>query len=414
MLKVPEEFKSLYTSPKSIHLVTGGRGSAKSFNVALFILRLTYEKNHTILYTRYTMTSAQISIIPEFLEKMQMEGLEEDFKITQNSVINKLTGSKILFRGILANGKNQTANLKSITGLSDFVVDEAEEWVEERSYQTILDSVRKKGVKNRIIIVMNNCGRNHFIYKNYIKKSKEIKQVEGYDVEMSTLPEVNHIHSCYVDYKEYLSDNFLENAERMKERDKVRYGEIYIGLWINKDGEMMYPNGIVEYDYDIDLTKSINYSFTDVSGGGDYFCTWFIALQSDKFHVFDCIYKQSNSTVTKPLLAQKAQMYHCAQNVIETNKDGEVFVNDYHEAGIPAMGVFNTQSKLSRIEAFADRIDLFLFKKNGSEEFEKAKEHLRDYPRTGYANTQEGYDDAPDAISMAQHFFYINYNYLFR
>lgn len=414
MLKVPEEYKSLYTSPKPIQLITGGRGSAKSFNVALFFVRLTYEKNHTILYTRYTMTSAQISIIPEFLEKMQMEGLESDFRITQNSVINKLTGSKTLFRGILANGKNQTANLKSIKGLSDFVVDEAEEWVDERSYQTIQDSVRKKGVRNRIVIVMNNTDRNHFIYKRLIKDTKKIIQIEGYDVEISTHPDVNHIHTYYGNYKEYLSDFFIQNAERMKERDKVRYGEIYIGQWRNPEGGMMYPNGLVEYDYDIDLTKSINYSFTDVSGGGDYFCTWFIALYKDKFHVFDCIYKQSDSTVTKPLLAEKAKIYHCSQNIIETNKDGEVFVNDYNMAGIPAMGIFNTQSKLSRIEAFADRIDLFLFKKNGSEEFEKAKEHLRDYPRTGYRTSQEGYDDAPDALSMAQHFFYVNYNFLFR
>jgi hypothetical protein len=50
MIKVPDKYVSLYTTDKFINLVTGGRGGAKSFNIALFLLRLTYEKV-TLYYT---------------------------------------------------------------------------------------------------------------------------------------------------------------------------------------------------------------------------------------------------------------------------------------------------------------------------------------------------------------------------
>ena len=59
-----------HNKDKFIVLVTGGRGSGKSFNVSTFIERLLFEVRHPspekrivhqVLYTRYTMVSAHIS-----------------------------------------------------------------------------------------------------------------------------------------------------------------------------------------------------------------------------------------------------------------------------------------------------------------------------------------------------------------
>ena len=67
-------------------LVTGGRGSGKSFAVNVFLLLLTYERGHKILFTRYTMVSAASSIIPEFIEKLELMGVVEDFRITKDEI----------------------------------------------------------------------------------------------------------------------------------------------------------------------------------------------------------------------------------------------------------------------------------------------------------------------------------------
>jgi phage terminase large subunit len=119
------------------HLVTGGRGSGKSFSISLFLLNLTYESGHVILFTRWTMVSAFISIIPEFIEKIELLNKEEDFEITQNEIVNKLTGSKILFKGIKTSQGTATASLKSISGVTTFLLDEAEELVDETVFDRI-------------------------------------------------------------------------------------------------------------------------------------------------------------------------------------------------------------------------------------------------------------------------------------
>ena len=80
-------------------IVSGGRGSGKSFSINALLVMLTYEQGHTILFTRYTLTSAYISIIPEFIDKLEQFGSIADFHITKDEILNKKTGSKIIFRG---------------------------------------------------------------------------------------------------------------------------------------------------------------------------------------------------------------------------------------------------------------------------------------------------------------------------
>lgn len=146
--------------------------SGKSFNASTFIERLTFEQTpvekivHQILYTRYTMVSAGMSIIPEMMEKIELDGTTKYFKTTKTDIVNRMTGSRIMFRGIKTSSGNQTAKLKSIQGITTFVCDEAEEWTSEEEFDKIMLSIRKKGIQNRIIIIMNPCDSNHFIYKN--------------------------------------------------------------------------------------------------------------------------------------------------------------------------------------------------------------------------------------------------------
>ena len=95
-------------------VVTGGRGSGKSFAVNTFLAFLTMEKGHKILFTRYTMVSAATSIIPEFLEKLELFGIAKHFRITKDEILNTATGSSIIFKGIKTSSGNQTAALKSL------------------------------------------------------------------------------------------------------------------------------------------------------------------------------------------------------------------------------------------------------------------------------------------------------------
>jgi phage terminase large subunit len=88
---------------------------------------MPFEAGHKILFTRLTMVSANISIIPELVDKIDLLGLSEHFRITKTEIINTTSGSSIIFMGRSSNGDN-TARLKSISGITTLIVErEAEE-----------------------------------------------------------------------------------------------------------------------------------------------------------------------------------------------------------------------------------------------------------------------------------------------
>ena len=99
-LKISDKYQPLWRDKSRYFIVTGGRGSGKSFGVAMFLLHLSYESGHKILFTRYTMVSAATSIIPEFVEKIELMNAHNDFRITKDEIYNLKTGSSIIFKGI--------------------------------------------------------------------------------------------------------------------------------------------------------------------------------------------------------------------------------------------------------------------------------------------------------------------------
>ncbi|WP_286710194.1 MULTISPECIES: PBSX family phage terminase large subunit [Sphingobacterium] len=219
MIKIQRPYRPLYENKdKSIILVTGGRGSGKSFNVSTFVERLSFEQNHKMLFSRYTMAAAAISVIPEFLEKIQLDGAVNHFKVTQTEILNKFSGSGIMFRPIKTSSGNQTANLKSIQGLTTFIGDEMEEWESEDDFDKLRLSIRKKGVQNRVILVMNPTNADHFIYKKYIEHTHRIERIDGVDVQISTHPDVLHIHTSYLDNVKNVDQKFLDEIESIKQK----------------------------------------------------------------------------------------------------------------------------------------------------------------------------------------------------
>lgn len=268
---------------KFIILITGGRGSGKSFATSAFIERLTFEKKpddivHQILYTRYTMVSAHISIIPEMMEKIELDGTSKYFKSTRTDVVNKMTGSRIMFRGIKTSSGVQTAKLKSIHGITTFVCDEAEEWTNEQDFDKIMLSIRQKGIQNRIIIIMNPTDSNHFIYKKYIENTHKLVEIDGVPVQISTHPNVLHIHTTYFDNIDNLSPQFIREVEQMKAENPEKYAHTVIGRWADvAEGAVFKKWGIVDefpkwckkvgigldFGYSLDPTAAIRCGIVD-------------------------------------------------------------------------------------------------------------------------------------------------------
>jgi len=238
-IQLHPKYQSLFNSDSRYFVITGGRGSGKSFAVTVFLNLLTYEKDNGILFTRYTMSSASMSIIPEFLEKIELMGIQDMFEITKYDIKNKHTGSFIYFSGIKTASGDQTAKLKSISGINTFVLDEAEELIDEESFDKIDYSIRSKDAKNRVLLILNPTTKEHWIYQRFFQNRGIPDGFNG------TRDNVTYIHTDYRDNVENLSDSFVKQVEDMKVRRPDKYIHQILGGWLQK------AEGVVFDDWQI-------------------------------------------------------------------------------------------------------------------------------------------------------------------
>lgn len=254
-------YKPLWQPKTRYLLVTGGRGSGKSDATSLSACEETTTfRDWVTLYTRWTLVSAEISIIPEFRDKIDILGRRDEVQISGNVVRSLKTGSTIIFSGIKAGSGTQTARLKSIKGLNKLIIEEAEEFREEKEFNTLDDSIRQVGVPNIVVIVMNPQDTEHWIWARWFEKSHRMIDIEGFQIPISTHPDITHIHTTYLDNIENLSADYLDKINRLKVSDPEAYAHRYLGKWLDKKEGVIYPNWVegvfdesLPYAYGLDL-----------------------------------------------------------------------------------------------------------------------------------------------------------------
>lgn len=259
MIKAPElneKYQALGNDSRYF-VLTGGRGSGKSFAATVFLVLLTYEKGHKILFTRYTMVSASSSIIPEFIEKLELLNVIEDFRITKDEITNIKTGSSIIFKGIKTASGNQTAALKSLNGITTFVLDEAEELIDEDVFDKIDQSVRVKTKPNRVILILNPTTKEHWIYQRFYQNRGIPDMYNG------TKDNVTFIHTTYKDNIKNLSESFLMQIEDIRVRRPEKYEHQILGGWLNKAEGVIITNWrIGEFNDNYDIIYGQDFGFS--------------------------------------------------------------------------------------------------------------------------------------------------------
>ena len=270
-------------------IITGGRGSGKSFEIGRFTTLLSFVENHKILYTRQTMTSANLSIVPEFQEKIDLLNLNGAFDIKRSEILNVGSGSEIIFKGLKTSSGDQTASLKSLQGVTTWVLDEAEELTDESTFDKINLSIRQKGVQNRVILIMNPATKEHWIYKRFFQNAGV---EEGFTGQKNN---VTYIHTTYKDNEENLDQSFLDEVERIKIDSPKKYKHVILGGWLDKAEGVVFDNWKYgEFNPD-KLQTSFGQDF-----GFSIDPTTLIEVAIDKkkrkLYVKECLYKTKLST----------------------------------------------------------------------------------------------------------------------
>lgn len=386
-----EKYRPLWLSDCFLYIVTGGRGSGKSFAVGDFIENLSFERGHKILFTRYTLTTASLSIIPEFQEKINIEGHDKYFTVTQTDAVNNVTGTEILFRGIRTSSGNQTANLKSIEGLTTWVLEEAEELIDETVFNTIKRSIRKKGVKNRVILVLNPKDINHWIYKRYFE---EAKVAPGFNGEKDG---VCYIHTTYQDNLSNLSDEFIRDAEKCKADNPNLYAYDYMGQWVMSVEGSYLPDHKLNRYAEVNA-EGVNLMYIDTADEGtDHFAACIGRLVGNKFYVTDAIFNMENLSVNEVTVSEAIHEHKIDKVFIESNNFGAYFIRNLRDKNpnTAIAAVKNQSNKHGRILSQVGYIlEFFCFP-------EKPGETLAAFLRqmTSVTPESDDKDDAADSVA---------------
>lgn len=144
---IPVEFKPLFETGWREAAVHGGRYSLKSHSVARYLLIRARQRTTRIGCFREFQNSISDSSHQLLADLIQKYSLSE-FKVSDKSIVNGITGSEFLFKGMHHNEQS----IKSLEGLDIAWVEEAQT-VSQSSIDILTPTVRKDG--SQIIYTYN-------------------------------------------------------------------------------------------------------------------------------------------------------------------------------------------------------------------------------------------------------------------
>lgn len=241
-MKINKKYRPLWAEKYRYAVISGGRGSGKSVAVQAFLRDLSYEAGHKIISTRYTMTSAERSVVPEFAGKLDWDQspygggtMAKDFELNGRTFTNSKSLSQVTFMGLKTSSGIQTASLKSIEGLTTWVLDEAEELIDDGTetqactFDRLDDSIRTKGADLRTMLVWNPSNEESFVYQRFFRE-------RGLDITFNGIVgNTLYIYTTYLDNLDNLHPSFVEKAEAVKATNPPRYEHIYMGRPIQEN-----------------------------------------------------------------------------------------------------------------------------------------------------------------------------------
>lgn len=139
IVEIPQEFRRLFDNDWREAAVYGGRYSLKSHSVARYLLlKARMAKIRVACFREFQNSIAESShqLLSDLIKQYEFT----DFEITNNSIINKVTGSDFIFKGLYQNEQS----VKSIEGIDIAWVEEAQT-VSRESLEVLTPTIRKPG-----------------------------------------------------------------------------------------------------------------------------------------------------------------------------------------------------------------------------------------------------------------------------
>ena len=160
-------YAPIFYSDKTYFLISGGRGSGKSTQVAgYFLMKLFKPEYFRGVVARYTLRSIQNSIYRDILDLIDKWGVKDHLVITGDEIKNPVTGNMIITHSIKIGEGAMSAKSKGLSNVSHLLIDEFTELESEEEYIKLVDSFRTKGAERKIFLCFTGSRISHVPQSN--------------------------------------------------------------------------------------------------------------------------------------------------------------------------------------------------------------------------------------------------------
>lgn len=160
-IEAPEPFEFLVEKEARYKVLYGGRGGAKSWQIARSLLKLARERRLRILCTRELQVTIKDSVHRLLSDQIELLGLSAEYDVQRATIRHNKTRSEFLFRGL----RHNVDEIKSLEGIDICWVEEAES-VSETSWTVLIPTVRKDG--SEIWVSFNTGEETDPTYRRFV------------------------------------------------------------------------------------------------------------------------------------------------------------------------------------------------------------------------------------------------------
>lgn len=160
IIEIPNEFKQLFDSSWREAAVYGGRYSLKSHTVArVLLIKARQKKTRVGCFREFQSSIAESShqLLSDLIKQYNLT----DFVVTDKAIVNKITGSDFLFKGLW----NNEQTIKSIEGIDIAWVEEAQT-ISKDSLEVLTPTIRKPG--SQIIYTYNRFAEDDPVHTRLV------------------------------------------------------------------------------------------------------------------------------------------------------------------------------------------------------------------------------------------------------
>ena len=376
------------------YILPGGRGSTKSSGISCIIPELLRNNpDMHALVLRKVGNTIKDSVYAQLKWAISKQKLDKDFRFKTSpfEITYKPTGQKIYFRG--ADDPLKIKSIKPEFGYIGII------WFEELDQFSGPEEVRN--IQQSAI----RGGDKAYKFKSFNPPRSKNSWANAYTEEAEFKDDAAVVvHSTYKDVpKDWLGEQFLNDAEHLKEVNPDAYENEYMGVANGNGGNVFeYIEERTITDDEISQMDRI-YAGVDFGWYPDQYCylrTYYDAAR-EKIYLIDELYvnKWSNDKTAKWIKQKGYDDYTMICDSAEPKS-----INDYRDEGLPARGAVKGPGSIEYGFKFLQTKTIVMDPNRTPNACKEIKAY--EYPRDKDGNIISGYVDGNDHAISALRYAY--------